>query len=530
MSLLGKLLLALSGVSMIIMVLAMWVLGAWVPVLYVPLGLFVVGFVLALCVDFRLYVAFFCMRPTRRGLSIGVSLVFALILCFSLAYLSLHFEKSLDVTEEKINTLSPQTLGLLKTLTENMTVRVFYREMRPSENFKERVKDNIVLYKKNSSYIRDVYHNAYKDNTLTQSYLNSLTDGQRREKENAQVFVFVEYKGKKALVDPPFNEEKLTAAMIRVTRLKEKSIYVLSGHGERDMESVQASGLSFLKEFLVLSSFQVKVLNFTAKEFDKGVPSDAHALILPGPQRPFLPKEREWLKEYLQGGGKLLAALDPNENHNLSDFFKEWGLTYKGHYLNDMKAVLSMGLQGAALGSFFDTLHPITSSFQSRRGAFCLFYLASPLETAQIPEGFKVSRLVKTDSQSSFALTSLKDKKGLPGSYTTALLLEGENPKEGDKPDEVSSLNKKMKLALFGDSDFMSNQFLSAGLNRDLVMNTISYLVEEDDLVSIRPRQMKATSLTLTLWDRNILIVFSIAMPALLFILAALFWFRRLGA
>ncbi len=43
------------------------------------------------------------------------------------------------------------------------------------------------------------------------------------------------------------------------------------------------------------------------------------------------------------------------------------------------------------------------------------------------------------------------------------------------------------RLVVVGDSDFASNLFLGWGNNRDLFLNTIAWLVEEEDQIGERP-------------------------------------------
>ena len=127
MSLLGKLCLSLSGVSLIIVMSTSWILGGWLPVLYIFLVLFFAGVVLSLVVDYKLYVGFLLMRTTKNGMSMGVSILITLVFCGALAYLSVTFKKSVDITEEKINSLSPQTVQLLESLQGDMHLTVFYK-------------------------------------------------------------------------------------------------------------------------------------------------------------------------------------------------------------------------------------------------------------------------------------------------------------------------------------------------------------------------------------------------------------------
>ena len=54
------------------------------------------------------------------------------------------------------------------------------------------------------------------------------------------------------------------------------------------------------------------------------------------------------------------------------------------------------------------------------------------------------------------------------------------------------------RLVVYGNSGFASNNFLNFSGNRDLFLNSISWLAEEEDQISIRPREAKNTPIFLT--------------------------------
>ncbi|MBU2613761.1 hypothetical protein KJ925_04915, partial [Patescibacteria group bacterium] len=45
------------------------------------------------------------------------------------------------------------------------------------------------------------------------------------------------------------------------------------------------------------------------------------------------------------------------------------------------------------------------------------------------------------------------------------------------------------RLIVFGDADFASNEYFQQAGNRDLVLNSIAFLAQEGDLISISPKQ-----------------------------------------
>jgi ABC-type uncharacterized transport system involved in gliding motility auxiliary subunit len=60
------------------------------------------------------------------------------------------------------------------------------------------------------------------------------------------------------------------------------------------------------------------------------------------------------------------------------------------------------------------------------------------------------------------------------------------NPSEGE-------LGRSARLIVFGNSRFASNQVLGAAGNRDLFLNSLSWLAQQEDLISIRPRSRQGS-------------------------------------
>src|SRR5690606_29783198 len=87
---------------------------------------------------------------------------------------------------------------------------------------------------------------------------------------------------------------------------------------------------------------------------------------------------------------------------------------------------------------------------------------------------------------------------------------------------------KKIRIAAFGDADFVSNRFLQAGGNADLFLNTLNWLSSQEERITIRPRQRAASSLMLTESDAKFLNFFSIAaMPMLVLAVGLSVWLVR---
>ena len=501
--------------------LASFLLGGWVPFLNIFFIILCVGVVASFIVDHRFYLGILFMRTTRNGMTMGAVIATALVFGSSIAYLSQRFEKSIDITEEKINSLSPQTLKILEGLQEDMDITVFYKGQEGKQK-KEFLKKNFQLFKQNSQKVKIRYHDAYVKNSLAQEYLNPLSTA-----KTDSLFVFVEHKGKKILVDMPFDEEKITSAMIKATRQKDQSVYFLLGHGERDISDTETEGLSELKEAVLQSSIQAVSWSFVK---DGPLPRDVSALMIAGPQQAYLPKELEWIEQYLKGGGRILLALDPDRKDNLKPWLKQFGVDYKGSYVMDPSAkIVGLGLF-SPLGIHFDKDNFITRYFQ---GNFALFHIAGPL-TATQDHAFSITDLVRTNPQA-LSVANMRAREGERASQTLALLVEKDQTEEIGHDLEKKETKKKpeddMKLIVFGDSDFFTNSFINTrGVNRDFALNAISYLLDESDLISIKPKRLKATQLILKTYDQYGIIFFALTLPILFFTISFIVWLRRRSA
>jgi ABC-type uncharacterized transport system involved in gliding motility auxiliary subunit len=140
-----------------------------------------------------------------------------------------------------------------------------------------------------------------------------------------------------------------------------------------------------------------------------------------------------------------------------------------------------------------------------------------------IPEsGASSTELMKT-SEESWAETDIKeqpvrfdegkDKKG-PISLGVAA-----NKTEGDK---------EARLVVIGDSDFAANQFVGVQRNGDLFMNSINWLSQDEDLISIRPKNPADRRVSMTEADQNQMFWITLVLMPLAAIGSGVYiWWRR---
>lgn len=509
----GKIGFLIAALCFVMVATIRFILGAWIPLLYILLAVAGMALLLSFISDRKLYFEFFTLRTTKHGLNMGALILLVLSLLVCVNYLSVRHNKTWDLTKDQLNSLSDQSQKVLKNLDSDVEIKVFYRGA-DALGERQNVRQALGVYQENSPHFKVQYIDAYVDNIQAQEYLASLQD-----RDQPSVFVFVEYKGKKVRVDDPFGEEQVTASLIKVSRRGESKVYFLIGHDERDLKAQNQQGLYAFQEELKSASYITEELNL----FDKDrVPEDAALVAIVGPKKPLLENERLVLKKYLENGGRLLLALDPGEQNQLSSFVRLLGVDFKNNYIINLDP-LTRQASGTSIGVGFDKVSEITSSLPEGK-TLALFDLASALEVdPSKPNEVEVKPLVRT-APTSFAMTELKKQEVSSKEQKSFSVFMSSKGK-------ISQQAQKDYFAVVvGDSDFLTNRLFLVGSNRDLGMNTVAALTNQNDLISIRPRQSQGDKIILTSGAQLGIILAGVSLPVLLLLLSGVFWYQRRGA
>jgi len=140
--------------------------------------------------------------------------------------------------------------------------------------------------------------------------------------------------------------------------------------------------------------------------------------------------------------------------------------------------------------------HAITKDFS----VASFFPLARVIKTTEtMPEGVSAQILAKT-SPNSWLKRDMEELKAELRVEGRPLFHEGLDEKGPVPVAAVSTVTirreiagkdgpKTARVVVFGDSDFASNNYINLSGNRDLFLNTISWLAEEEHLIAIRPKE-----------------------------------------
>src|SRR2546426_947950 len=325
------------------------------------------------------------------------------------------------------------------------------------------------------------------------------------------ILIAINYKGRTERVTSN-SEQDLTNGIIKVVTGRQRKVYFTQGHGERDATSQERDGYGGVGAALGRENYTVDkvVLAQTGT-----VPDDAAVVVVAGPKTDFFPPEIDALKKYLTKAGKLLLELDPPDKPdsppltNLIAVAHDWGIDVGNNIVVDISGM------GRLIGT--DASVPVAASYPSHpmTQRFSLL-TAFPLARSVVPveggvEGHIAQPVVET-SPRSWAETDVKalltsgqvafdeakgDKKG-PVSIAAAVnvaVTPGEAPKASDNGE---TSKPETRVVVFGDSDFAANASLQIQGNRDLFLNAIGWLSQQENLISIRPKEADDRRLVLT--------------------------------
>ena len=84
------------------------------------------------------------------------------------------------------------------------------------------------------------------------------------------------------------------------------------------------------------------------------------------------------------------------------------------------------------------------------------------------------------------------------------------------------------RVVALGDSDFVANAYINGQGNRDMFMNILGWLSQQENLISIRPREPSDRRITLTADQGRRLAWFALLIiPGLIIALGIYTWWRR---
>lgn len=328
-------------------------------------------------------------------------------------------------------------------------------------------------------------------------------------------------------------EEAMTNAILDVTVEDRPKVYFLTGHSkytETELISLQTA--------IFEEANDVDVLDLLAKT---KMPEDCDVLVITTLKEDLTDLERDEIIKYIKNGGEILLLQDPgvtvSKNYNLPNFQKvldEYGITIEDGII--LEGDTERMIQGAPNFIINDVTTDSSITKNAGMNISSCFINAGRIEF-ETPEkmeelGVDVEYLTAASSDAFYrtdlSITSASktdSDEDIDSSTTGAILTK--------KIDD----EKESKLVVFSNAVFATNTKIQVATgyyiyaidlynNKDILLNSISYLTEREDNITIR-KNVEITTYTVTEQQHRVILTIIFAVPIAIIILGIVVWQMR---
>ncbi|MFC0211015.1 GldG family protein [Paenibacillus chartarius] len=428
-----------------------------------------------------------------------------------------------DMTKNKNYSLSDQTITTLAGLKEDVKIVAFTNPQTADPVITRQVNDLVQEYKKRSSHITYEEYDILRNPSAAQQYQISdgsgvvlfLSGDNRKEVSFYEIFN-VQQDGSYTFS----GEEKFTQALVSLSSKTKHTVYFLSGHNE-----IPLSQMYTFQTALTNQNYDVKELNLLR---EGKIPDDAEVLFIVGPTTDLTEKEAALIGDYVKGKGKLYFAFGFNKD--MATGWKNIDGLLAAYGIQDQHAIAIETKQT----TLFDPLtivpefgsHPITDKLRSKN-LLTQITQAIPMTSDSANAAYDASVLLKSTDKA-YGETNIadllrsrtaNDANDIKGPLNLAYAVTA---KDGGKP----------KAIVLGGFSLLDDRVIGQQGNRDFALNSVSWLNEQQDQLTIRPRQGDAYQQAMLMpGQANTIFIFTVILMPLLFLLVGgwIWWRRRKG-
>lgn len=445
----------------------------------------------------------------KKGLLSSVAVVLVILAVIAVNVLVTWKDYSVDVTTEKIYTLSDQTKSILKSLDQEVIFYVINGESDSNSSYKKIWNE----YKKNSSKVKIEYKDPELYPNFTAAYVDSsesvsadsviVVCGDKFRYISSNDYITYSYGSDYSYTADSLElESLLTEAINYVISDETPVVYTLGGHAEKDFSS------SVISDF-ERDNYEVKSLNLLSQET---VPEDCSILIINGPEKDISDDEKTELFSYMKNGGKIYIFLDAgvDDLKNLYALLKEYNVgvnkgvvvetdsnMYTQYPIWLLPNIESADATSAQYNSNVYVMAP------SAKGLTDLSYEdESEEEDQEENNNLTVTPLLttsegaysKVDTNSS---TIEKEKDDIDGPFDIAVSVSDENGG---------------KMIVAGCTNMLEESIDAAvgGANTDFVMNGINYLTQQESKISIRAKDLTSETAVVPAFAQKMTLMFCV--------------------
>lgn len=426
---------------------------------------------------------------------------------------------SIDLTSQKLFSLTQQTKEFLNTLEEDVTIYVMVRE----ENEDTTLGQTLDRYQDYSAHITVEYvdpivnpqfYTQYSESPLSTNSLIVVSDKRTKIVNASSIYEStIDYQTYSSTTTGYDGEGQITSALAYVTSDDMPKIYMTEGHGEYTLSSTFTANLT--KENIVYES--INLMNYDS------VPEDAVCLMINAPQKDFNTDDKDKILAYLDQGGSVMV-MTSYLNQDLPNF--ESILGYMG-----LSVVDGLIIEQDSSYYYQSPLYllPATESTTYTAGIHNNYYIFMPYgqgieivdETA---EGMIYNVFLSTSDKafSKIDMSNAVDYSKSEGDLDGPFSLGVEASKEVE--------NGTATMIVFGSSELFTDNAdqMVSGANQMLFSNTVGEFADHEVSVSVPVKSYEVSTIILSQSQIVMLaVITTIILPLGCLLTSFIIWYKR---
>lgn len=452
---------------------------------------------------------------------IAVVLVIAVFLNLAVSSLPDSYT-TVDVTSQKLYSLTATTKKMLKELSEDVTIYVINAE----NNQDTLVGKTLESYADLSDHIEVVYKDPVVSPDFYKEYTDSISInslivecGDRFQVINYSDLYAYDFNSStyQQTVSGYDAEGLLTSAIAYVTGENTSAVYRLEGYGEQTLEPAFSDGVK--KENVVLENLTLLT--------SEGVPENATGVMILSPTNDLNEDDAQKLIDYLNRGGKIFLSTSYKEHFseempNLTKVLNYFGLSIGDGLIVEQDE--SMMYQSPLYLLPEVEADSLTQNVFGKTYDFVMMPYTQPILIDET-EGVTVTQLLST-SQSAYSKTGLNESGELKkadgdpeGPF--AVGVHAEKALDSEKTAEIIVYSSDMLFTEVPNRYTMDN-------NLTLFTNAMSTMAGKTESISIPVKSYQAEVVTVPMASSvRLAVLFMGIIPAASLVIGIVIWVRR---
>ncbi|MGB0578179.1 MAG: Gldg family protein [Limisphaerales bacterium] len=469
--------------------------------------------------------------------NVALSILSLLAIVLMVNYIALRHPRVISLSDEHFQELSPVTLQVLGTVTNDIDVIVFFDSesplythvetmLRQYRDANRRIRLETVDYNKKptrAEKIKEVYRLGpnVKDAVIFSNGTNhKLVPKGQLSQYNTDELVAGRTKSvkRKAFTGESF----FTSALASVSHTRNPYVAYITGYGNYHSPTNVGSVVAYSAFTDLLQKQNTKVGAIELKAVAE-IPREVKVVILPGLGGTLAEEDIIKLDRYLEAGGRMLVLFRIKPDTGLELLLRKWGVEVSKKMVLDRAQTTAGGtliLFPEEFGS-----HPILRPLRQANSAV-VFSAPRPVRSTlsnQAADAPQVLELLRT-SVNGVEMTDYENRVALKGDREGNIPVAAVVEKGGIQGVTEGST----RIVVLGDSlCFANNNLMQAG-NYDFAWNTMSWLIDQDELIGIAPQPVTEYQFSLTKQQANNLRwIYLAGIPGGILFFGWIVWLRR---